>query len=76
MQSLKDLKFKSDLNSSIIRTNCQSDYDIVKSKPKLWTVSYFYLPKISKKNIEAIHKEALNILKKRKDVIDKLPYMN
>ena len=68
---IKGFELESDLNSSIIETIVQSDYDIVKSKPKLWTVSYFYLPKISKKNIEAIHKEALNILKKRKDVIER-----
>lgn len=58
------------INSSIIETIIQSDYDIVKSKPKLWTVSYFYLPNINKKSIDSVHKEALNILKKRKDVID------
>lgn len=59
------------INSSIIETIVQSDYDIVKSKPKLGTRTYFYLPKISKKSIDAIYKEALSILKKRKDVIDK-----
>jgi hypothetical protein len=32
---------------------------------------YFYLPKISKKSIESVYKEAISILKKRKDVIDK-----
>jgi len=58
------------INSSIIETIIQSDYDIVKSKPKLWTHNYFFLPKINKKSIELIHKEALSILKKRKDVID------
>lgn len=68
---IKWLNLNDSINSSIIETIIQSDYDIVKSKPKLWTRTYFYLPKISKKSIDSIYKEALNILKKRKDVIDK-----
>jgi hypothetical protein len=48
-----------------------SDFDLIKSKPKLGTHTYFYLPKISKKSIDLIHKEALSILKKKKDVMDK-----
>lgn len=60
------------VNFSIIETIIQSDYDIVKSKPKLGTKNYFYLPKISKKSIDLVYREALNILKKRKDVIDKI----
>lgn len=58
-------------NLSIIEAIIQSDFDIIKSKPKLWTKTYFYLPEVSKKLIDSVHKEALIILKKRKDVIDK-----
>lgn len=68
---IKWLDLQKDINASILETIVQSDYDIVKSKPKLWTRTYFYLPKISKKSIDAIYKEALNILKKRKDVMEK-----
>jgi hypothetical protein len=68
---IKWLNLDSSINSSIIETIIWSDYDIVKSKPKLWTRAYFYLPKISKKSIESVYKEAISILKKRKDVIDK-----
>lgn len=68
---IKWLNLDSSINSSIIETIIWSDYDIVKSKPKLWTRVYFYLPKISKKSIESVYKEAISILKKRKDVIDK-----
>lgn len=68
---IKWFELDSSINSSIIETIVQSDYDIVKSKPKLWTRTYFYLPQISKKTIESIYKEALSLLKKRKDVVDK-----
>jgi len=70
-QIIKWIKLENNINSSIIEMIIQSDYDIVKSKPKLWTKTYFYLPKISKKTIDLIHKETVNILKKKKDVMDK-----
>ncbi len=68
---VKWLNLSNTINVSIIETIIQSDYDVVKSKPKLWTRTYFYLPKISKKTIDLIYKDAFNILKKRKDVIEK-----
>lgn len=68
---VKWFNLTNNINSSIIETIIQSDYDIVKSKPKLGTKTYFYLPKISKKSIDSVYKEAIIILKKRKDVIDK-----
>lgn len=68
---IKWFELNNEINSSIIETIIQSDYDIVKSKPKLWTRTYFYLPKISKKLVDVIFKEAVSILKKKKDVIDK-----
>jgi len=68
---IKWLNLEKNINASILETIIQSDYDIVKSKPKLWTKTYFYLPKISKKSIDAIYKEGINILKKRKDVMEK-----
>ncbi|MDD5769394.1 MAG: sigma factor-like helix-turn-helix DNA-binding protein [Candidatus Gracilibacteria bacterium] len=68
---IKGFELNNEINSSIIETIIQSDYDIVKSKPKLGTRTYFYLPKISKKLVDVIFKEAVSILKKKKDVIDK-----
>lgn len=68
---VKGFDLNNNINSSIIETIVQSDYDIVKSKPKLGTRTYFFLPKISKKSIDTIYKEAMALLKKRKDVIDK-----
>lgn len=68
---IKWFNLDSNINQSIIETIIQSDYDILKSKPKLWTRTYFYLPRISKKTIDAIYKEAISLLKKRKDVVEK-----
>lgn len=68
---IKWFDLHSNINASILETIVQSDYDIIKSKPKLGTKTYFYLPQISKKSIDAIYKEALSILKKRKDVMEK-----
>lgn len=68
---IKWFELDKNINASILETIVQSDYDIVKSKPKLGTRTYFYLPKISKKSIDAIYKEALSILKKRKDIMEK-----
>lgn len=68
---IKELNLKNNLNSNILETIVQADYEILKSKPKLWVETYFYFPNINKKIIDVIHKEALKILKKKKDVMDK-----
>jgi len=49
----------------------QSDFEIKKSKQKLGCQIYFHLPSIQKNDIENVYKEALKILKKRKDIITK-----
>jgi hypothetical protein len=51
----------------------QSDFEIKKSKQKLGCKIYFFLPHISKTLIEAVHREALKILKKKKDVMENPP---
>lgn len=68
---IKELNLESDINSWIIEVIVQSDYEIKKSKQKLGCKIYFYLPSINKSTIDTAHKEALKILKKKKDVIDK-----
>jgi len=68
---IKNLKLPENVNSNILEVLIQSDFDLIKSKPKLWTKTYFFTPNINKKSINDIHKEALKILKKRKDVMDK-----
>lgn len=68
---IKELNLESDINSGIIEVIIQSDYEIKKSKQKLWCKIYFFLPSVNKANIDIVYKEALKILKKKKDVIDK-----
>lgn len=68
---IKELNLAKDVNSDIIEAVIQSDFDIKKSKQKLNCKIYFTLPNADKQTIEDVHKEALKILKKRKNVIDK-----
>jgi TPP-dependent 2-oxoacid decarboxylase len=67
---IKSLILSSDVNKSIIEIVIQSDFEIVKSKPKNGTKTYFYKQKISPKLIVAIHNEAIKILRKKKDVME------
>lgn len=69
---IKDLKLDSNINSYMLETIIQADYEISKSKPKLWTETYFHIPSITKQLVDKVHKEAVKILKKKKDVTDKI----
>lgn len=68
---IKDLNLSKEINAHILEVIVQSDFEIVKSKPRLGTQTYFTLPDISRKSIDAVHKEALKILKRRKDVMQR-----
>jgi len=68
---IKELSLSQDMNSYILEVIVQSDYEILKSKPKLGTRTYFHTPKINKKQVDIVHKEALKILKKKKDVMER-----
>jgi hypothetical protein len=63
------MNLSKDINSHILEIIVQSDYEILKSKPRLGTQTYFTLPSINKKHIDTIHQEALKILKRKKDVM-------
>ena len=68
---ISELGLKSeDINDGIVEIVLQSDFNIQKSKPQLWTHTYFTLPEIHKRVVAEIHKEALKILKKRGDIIE------
>ena len=69
---IKELNIDSDANHSILEMIIQSDFEIKKSKQKLGCQIYFYLPNISKSDIENVYKEALKVLKKKKDVVTKI----
>jgi len=65
---VRNFDLDKEMNVSILEIIIQSDYDILKSKPTFGTKTYFYLPDINKKTIEAIHKYTLQILNKRNTV--------
>lgn len=68
---IKELSLSQEINSYILEVIVQSDYEILKSKPKLGTRTYFHTPKITKKQVDVVYKEALKTLKKKKDVMEK-----
>jgi hypothetical protein len=63
---VKELNLEKTVNAWILEVVIQSDFEIKKSKQKLGCKIYFFLPNISKTLIEAVHREALKILKKKK----------
>lgn len=68
---IREASLSGDLNHSILEVIIHSDYDISKSKPKLGVKTYFFLPSLNKKLIDPVHKEALKILAKKKDVMER-----
>ncbi len=58
------------INYNIIDVLLQADFNLQRSKPQLGTKTYFHFPEIGKKLIEAVHKEAVKILKKKGDIIE------
>ena len=59
------------VDAGILEVIIQSDFEIKKSKPRRTVKTYFFLPQISRKQIDSVHTEALRILNKRKDVMDR-----
>lgn len=68
---IKELALSQNVNSYILEVIVQSDYDTLRSKPKLGTRTYFHTPKINKKQVDAVHREALKVLKRKKDVMER-----
>lgn len=70
-QVISRLQLDPTINAGILEVILQSDFDLAKSKPQLHTNVYFYAPVISRKCIEAVHKEAVRLLKKRGDIMER-----
>lgn len=68
---IKDLNISWDVNYSVLEVVLQSDENVLKSKQKLGCDIFFHLPDINKGIVENIHNEALKVLKRKKDVINK-----
>lgn len=66
---ISNMNLSQDINANVLEVIIQSDFEIVKSKPRLGTQTYFTLPDVSRKAIDAVHKEALRALKRKKDVM-------
>ncbi|MDR2640374.1 MAG: hypothetical protein LBC61_03490 [Candidatus Peribacteria bacterium] len=49
----------------------QSDENILRSKQKLGCDIYFYLPNVNKNVVDIVHKEAIKVLKRKRDVTNK-----
>lgn len=67
---IKELGLSNEVNWAILEIIIQSDFEILKSKPKNGAKTYFFKQKISPKLIQAVHSEAIKILRKKKDVME------
>ena len=70
-QIVARLKLDPATNPGVLEVILQSDFDLAKSKPQLRTNVYFHAPAVSRKCIEAVRKEALRLLKKRGDIMER-----
>jgi hypothetical protein len=68
---VSNMSLSKEINAHVLEVIVQSDFEIIKSKPRLGTQTYFTLPDISRKSIDAIHRDALKILKRKKDVMER-----
>ncbi len=66
---IKNMNLSQNINANMLEVIIQSDFEIVKSKPRLGTQTYFTLPTISRKVIDAVHNLAVKTLRKKKDVM-------
>ncbi len=67
---IKELELSKGMNAYVLEIIIQSDLDIFKSKPRLWVRTYFYLPSVTRNKIDKVYKEAIKILKRKKDVME------
>ena len=69
--AIKELNIDKNVNIWILDIVIQSTDNVKKSKPKSWLQIYYCKKYINIGSINLIYKNALKILKKRKDVMDK-----
>ena len=67
---ISDIGIEWALNHNIIDVLLQADYNLQRSKPQLGTNTYFHFAEVTKKVVEAIHKEGLKILKIKGDIME------
>ena len=71
---IADIGFQGVINENVIDVLLQADFNLQRSKPQLGTNTYYHFPEIQKKAIEAIHKEAIKLLKKKGDIMENAPF--
>lgn len=71
---IADIGFQGVTNENVIDVLLQADFNLQRSKPQLGTHTYYHFPEIQKKSIEAIHKEAIKLLKKKGDIMENAPF--
>ena len=71
---IADIGFQGVINENIIDVLLQADFNLQRSKPQLGTNTYYHFPEIQKRAIEAIHKEAIKLLKKKGDIMENAPF--
>lgn len=67
---ISDIGIEGSINYNIIDVLLQADYNLQRSKPQLGTNTYFHFAEVTKKVVEAVHKEALKALKKKGDIME------
>ena len=67
---IADIGIEWAINNTIIDVLLQADYNLQRSKPQLGTNTYFHFAEVTKKIVEAVHKEALKLLKKKGDIME------
>ncbi len=67
---IRESGIDTEMSATLISVIIQADYDILKSKPRISTKSYFFMPDVKKEIVEKVYKEWLKILKKKWDVME------
>lgn len=69
---IKELNIEKSVNPWMLEIIVQSGTEILKSKQKQWCKLYFYFNNFPEHLVESIHKEAVKILRRKKDIMEKM----
>ncbi len=70
-EAVSRLKLEANTHPGVLEVILQSDFDLCRSKPQLHTSPYFHSPAVSRKCIEAVRREAVRVLSKRGDIMER-----
>ncbi len=69
---IKELNLQTDVNTWMLDVLIQSGSEILKSKQTQWCKIYFYFNSFPSHLIDSIHKEAVKVLKRKKDIMERM----